>query len=161
MRNRLSTSLVAATAVAAGLVAPATASAAEEQPKQLSAECQAEVDNAKEEHLKKIKNGELGSSARTPQELMQGLANGYGSSGMPKEPDCVAQEAEAHQIEALKRLPIWGSSSPEKFLEVMSWVTVAASLVAALLQALTMVAKVNPAVLEPMKNALKQLGVRF
>ena len=32
---------------------------------------------------------------------------------------------------------------------------------AALLQAFTMVAKVNPAVLEPMKNALKQLGVRF
>ena len=44
MRNRLSTSLVAATAVAAGLVAPATASAAEAQPKQISAECQAEVD---------------------------------------------------------------------------------------------------------------------
>ena len=37
----------------------------------------------------------------------------------------------------------------------------AASLVAALLQDFTMVAKVNPAVLEPMKNALKQLGVRF
>ena len=161
MRNRLSTSLVAATAVAAGLVAPATASATEDKPKEISAECQAEVDNAKEEHLKKIKNGELGSSARTPQELMQGLANGYGSSGMPNEPDCVAEEAEAQQIEALKRLPIWGSSSPEKFLEVMSWVTVAASLVAALLQAFTMVAKVNPAVLEPMKNALKQLGVRF
>ena len=39
--------------------------------------------------------------------------------------------------------------------------TVAASLVAALLQAFNMVATVNPAVLEPMKNALKQLGVRF
>ena len=152
---------LAATAVAAGLVAPATASATEEQPKQLSAECQAEVDKDKEEHLKKIKSGELGSSARTPQELMQGLANGYGSSGMPKEPDCVAKEAEQHQIEALERLPIWGSSTPEKFLEVMSWVTVAASLVAALLQAFNMVATVNPAVLEPMKNALKQLGVRF
>ena len=87
MRNRLSTSLVAATAVVAGLVAPATASAAEDKPKEISAECQAEVDNAKEEHLKKIESGELGSSARTPQELMQGLANGYGSSGMPKEPD--------------------------------------------------------------------------
>ena len=34
-------------------------------------------------------------------------------------------------------------------------------LVEPLLQAFTMVAKVNPAVLEPMKNALKQLGVRF
>ena len=134
---------LAATAVAAGLVAPATASAAEEQPKQLSAECQAEVDNAKEEHLKKIENGE------------------FGSSGMPKEPDCVAKEAEQHQIEALERLPIWGSSTPEKFLEVTSWVTVAASLVAALLQAFNMVATVNPAVLEPMKNALKQLGVLF
>ena len=92
---------------------------------------------------------------------MQGIANGYGSSGMPKEPDCVGQEAEQRQIEALERLPIWGSSTPEKFLEVMSWVTVAASLVAALLQAFNMVATVNPAVLEPMKNALKQLGVRF
>ncbi|WP_293822192.1 hypothetical protein [uncultured Corynebacterium sp.] len=161
MRNRLSISLVAATAVTAGLVAPATASAAEEQPKQISAECQAEVDKAKEEHLKKVESGELGSSARTPQELIQGLTNGYGSSGMPEEPDCVAKEAEQHQIEALKRLPIWGSSTPEKFLEVMGWVTVATSLVAALLQALAMVAKVNPAVLEPMKNALKQLGVRF
>ena len=77
--------------MAAGLVAPATASAAEAQPKQLSAECQAEVDNAKAEHLKKIESGELGSSARTPQELMQGLASGYGSSGLPKEPDCVAE----------------------------------------------------------------------
>ena len=161
MRNRLSISLVAAIAVAAGLVAPATASAAEEQSKQISAECQAEVDKAKEEHLKKIENGELGSSAHTPQELIQGLTNGYGSSGMPKEPDCVAQEAKQRQIEALERPPIWGSSTPEKFLEVMSWVTVATSLVAALLQALTMVAKVNPAVLEPMKNALTQLGVRF
>jgi hypothetical protein len=73
----------------------------------------------------------------------------------------VGQEAEQRQIEALEKLPIWGSSTPEKFLEVMSWVSVAASLVAAVLQAFTMVAKVNPAVLEPMKNALKQLGVRF
>ena len=159
MRKRLSTSLVAAPAVAAGLVTPAVASA-DETGKGLSAECKAQVEAAKQEHLKNIEEGKGGVNLSNPNKFLEGLLNGYGTAGMPKQPDCVTKEAQQQQLDSLTKL---GSSeeTAEKFLKVSQWTAVIAGAVAAVLQTYAAIAKFNPAVLEPLKAALDRLGIKY
>ncbi len=78
----------------------------------LSEECQAEVDAAKDAHKKAVKDGTAGSSFMGPQELALGIVNGYGSSGMPDEPDCVEKEKADKPVELPDWLK-WAELSPE------------------------------------------------
>ena len=163
---RLSTTFVAACATGLALITPVAANAAPAAPApELSAECQAQVDKAKQAHKDAFENGTAGSSFMGPQELLKGIFNGYGSSGMPKTPDCVAAEQnaadKAKEEEKWSKMPEWAQSArpSEETKEVFSWISVALTGVAAVVQALAMVAKSNPALLEPVKEMLRNAGV--
>lgn len=165
---RLSTTMVAACATGLALVTPVAANAAPAAPtKELSAECQAQVEKAKQAHKDAVENGTAGSSFMGPQELLKGFVNGYGSSGMPKEPDCVAAEKDAaakeKEDENWSKMPEWAQSArpSEETKEIFSWVSIVLTGVAAVTQALAMVAKANPAILEPVKEMLRNAGVKF
>lgn len=155
-RARLSTALVALSATGFALLSPVTAQAAEDEP-DLSAGCQEEVDKAKEEHEKAVAEGTVGSSLIGPEELVQGLGNGYGSSGMPEVPECVEEE---QTEEDWKDMPEWMMSLKPgaPAAEIISIVSTVVGLGAAVIQGLVIVAQVNPAVLEPVRAALKQAG---
>ena len=58
-------------------------------------------------------------------------------------------------------MPEWAQSArpSEGTKEVFSWISVALTGVAAVVQALAMVAKSNPALLEPVKEMLRNAGV--
>lgn len=43
----------------------------------------------------------------------------------------------------------------------MSWVSVVGALLAGIVQATVMLAQINPAILNPLKDLLKQAGVKF
>lgn len=160
---RLSTTMVAACATGLALVTPVAANAAPTQ--ELSAECQAQVDNAEQAHKDAVENGTAGSSFMGPQELLNGLSSGYGLNGTPDKPDCVAAEkdaaAKAKEEENWSKMPQWAQSArpSEETKEVFSWVSIALAGVAAVTQALAMVAKANPAILEPVKEMLRNAGI--
>ena len=157
-RTRLSTALIALSATALSLLSPVAAQAAE-----IDSGCQAQVEEAKGIHEAKIAAGTAGSSLVGPQELLQGLGQGYGSSGMPEVPDCVRQAAEDEEQKEWDEMPDWlqwlrpGGSAAE----AISWAGVILGLGAALVQGLVIISKVDPSVLEPVRNALKQLGFQF
>ena len=104
---RLSTSLVTVCATTLALVTPLAAaddSSAQDPTKEssqalgssldvghtstkdLSPECADEVNQARKDHEAAVADGTAGSSFMGPQELANGVLNGYGSSGMPEEP---------------------------------------------------------------------------
>ena len=60
--------------------------------KDLSQECADQVNQARKDHEAAVADGTAGSSFMGPQELANGVLNGYGSSGMPDTPDCVEEE---------------------------------------------------------------------
>lgn len=176
-RSRISVALVAATAVASGLATPVAAaqsadfslssapSAAQPAPVQdeqetqpnseLSPECQAEVDEAIADHQN------AGSSFMGPQELIQGFANGYGSSGLPSTPDCVDEEKEEKEPEV--ELPEWAGSfaGDGTLAEIVRWISMFISVGAALSQLLLIVGKAFPAALDPIRNALDAAGIKL
>lgn len=163
---RLSTTMVAACATGLALVTPVAANAAPAAPtKELSAECQAQVDKYIADHKAKVEAGTAGSSFTGPQELLNGLSSGYGLHGMPEKPACVAAEkdaaAKAKEEENWSKMPEWAQSArpSEETKEIFSWVSIALTGVAAVVQALAMVAKSNPAILEPVKEMLRNAGV--
>lgn len=165
---RLSTTMVAACATGLALVTPVAANATPAAPaapaQELSAECQAQVDQNIADHKAKVEAG-AGSSFKGPQELLNGLSSGYGLYGMPDKPDCVAAEkdaaAKAKEEENWSKMPQWAQSArpSEETKEVFSWVSIALAGVAAVTQALAMVAKANPAILEPVKEMLRNAGI--
>ena len=109
-RTRLSTTLVAVTAVTFGLVSPVAM--AEEAP------------------------GPLASSTTDTKATAES----------DEEPDTM-----------------FGSSVERtaKFKDVMSWVSVVGALLAAIVEATVLLAQINPAILNPLKDLLKQAGVKF
>ncbi|WJY90063.1 hypothetical protein [Corynebacterium confusum] len=58
---------------------------------------------------------------------------------------------------------MFGSSVEQTamFKEVMSWGSVVGALLAAIVKATVMIAQINPAILNPLKDLLKQAGVKF
>lgn len=165
---RLSTTMVAACATGLALITPVAANAAPAAPTpELSAECQAQVDKAVQDHKDAVEAGTAGSSFMGPQELLKGILSGYGSSGMPATPPCVAAEkdaaAKAKEEENWSKMPEWAQSArpAEETKEVFAWVSIALTGVATVVQVLAMVAKANPAILEPVKQMLLNAGVKF
>ncbi|HJG43541.1 hypothetical protein [Corynebacterium phoceense] len=108
----------------------------------LSEECQAEVDAAKEAHKKAVKDGTAGSSFMGPQELALGIVNGYGSSGMPDQPDCVEKEKADKPVELPDWLK-WAELSPEG-KEAFAWINLILSMIGGLIGLASTLVKVNP-----------------
>lgn len=108
----------------------------------LSEECQAEVDAAKEAHKKAVKDGTAGSSFMGPQELALGIVNGYGSSGMPDQPDCVEKEKADKPVELPDWLK-WAELSPEG-KEAFAWINLILSIIGGLIGLASTLVKVNP-----------------
>lgn len=134
-RTRLSTTLVAAAAVTFGLASPvAMADDAPETP--ISSD--SSTDNPTESDKAGDTSDPEGSDGK-------GGAEGDETND-DEEPDT-----------------IFGSSveQTEKFEEVMSWVSVVGALLAGIVQATVMLAQINPAILNPLKDLLKQAGVKF
>lgn len=109
---------------------------------ELSKECQAEVDAAKEAHKKAVKDGTAGSSFMGPQELALGIVNGYGSSGMPDKPDCVEEEKTDKPVELPGWLK-WADLSPEG-KEAFAWINLILSVIGGLIGLASTLVKVNP-----------------
>lgn len=127
----------------------------------LSPECQAEVDAAVDAHKQVAANG--GSSFVGPKELIDGMSSGYGSSGMPDTPECVKTEKEK-KIEAdWDKMPEWLQSARpnETADEVFSWIGVIMATLAGLLQVAVMATKINPALLDPVRDALRAANIKF
>lgn len=108
----------------------------------LSEECQDEVDAAKEAHKKAVKDGTAGSSFMGPQELALGIVNGYGSSGMPDQPDCVEKEKADKPVELPDWLK-WAELSPEG-KEAFAWINLILSMIGGLIGLASTLVKVNP-----------------
>src|SRR5699024_11461420 len=76
-----------------------------------SAECQEAIEQARKDHEEGIENGTIpGSSFMGPQELAFSVLNGYGSSGMPKAPDCIAEEDEQKEDERWEQVTDFATS---------------------------------------------------
>ncbi|MDY3127623.1 MAG: hypothetical protein SOW59_05770 [Corynebacterium sp.] len=91
----------------------------------LSDECAAEVIAARKQHEENIAKGQAGSSFMGPQELALGIVNGYGSSGMPKEPDCIDAEKKAAEDARWEKMPaalqsMRGNETTQLIFEVLS-----------------------------------------
>lgn len=127
----------------------------------LSPECQAEVDAAVAEHKQAAANG--GSSFVGPQELIDGMSSGYGSSGMPDNPECVKTEKEKKIQADWDKMPEWVQSARpnETADEVFSWIGVIMATLAGLMQVAVMAAKFNPALLDPVRDALRAANIKF
>lgn len=131
----------------------------------LSPECVEEVRKAREEHEAAVADGTAGSSFMGPKELANGILNGYGSSGMPKLPDCVQAEKKATEEidkdKAWDKLPDWAQSARpgEKANEVFSWISVSLSVLSAVIGALVVLAESNPAIRASMQDFLNSKGI--
>lgn len=149
-RTRLSTTLVAAAAVTFGLVSPvAMAEEATDTsaPTSTATETPAEGDGTGEGE----DTGNAGDSG-SPEDPE---ANGDSDSGDQTGGDSDGKDEEPDTM--------FGSSveTTAKFKEVMSWVSVVGALLAGIVQATVMLAQINPAILNPLKDLLKQAGVKF
>lgn len=179
---RLSTSLIAVCATTMTLVTPLAAAddasgSAQPQSGQsstggssmnighintsgLSEECADAVRKAREEHENAVADDTAGSSFMGPQELGLGILNGYGSSGMPTEPDCVQEEKDAELEKEWDEMPDWVQSARpnDTAEEVFAWVGGTIALVAVAINALTVVAQFDPSVLDGLRAFLKSQG---
>lgn len=140
------------------------------QPKkgELSEECKAQVDAAVEKHKKNIQDGNGGSSIMLPQEFLNGLVNGYGSSGMPEQPDCVADELDEQQrkeiVDLMERWTpefIWASSTPDETYDVLRIVWAVLGAVGVLINVYAGVAAAYPPALKPLEDFLRSVGFEF
>ena len=126
----------------------------------LSEECANQVRKAQEEHEKAVTDGTAGSSFMGPQELGLGILNGYGSSGMPAEPDCVQAEKDAALEKEWDEMPDWVQSARpnDTAEEVFAWIGGAVALLSVGINLLAAVAQSNPAVLNDLRTFLKSHG---
>ncbi|WP_286955231.1 MULTISPECIES: hypothetical protein [Corynebacterium] len=155
-RSRLSVALVALGATGIALLSPVAAHAED-------GTCPQEVEDAKAAHQAAVENGTAGSSFMGPKELMLGLANGYGSSGMPTPPDCVAEHEKEVENQKWDEMPDFvqflrpGTATAEG----IAWAGAILGLGAAAVQGLALIAKSDPSILEPLRAALKQAGIQL
>lgn len=126
----------------------------------LSEECADAVRTAREEHEKAVADGTAGSSFMGPQELALGILDGYGSSGMPEEPDCVQEERDAELEKEWDEMPEWlqWARPNDTAEEVFAWIAGAVALLSVSINLLTVVAQFNPAVLDGLRAFLKSHG---
>ena len=126
----------------------------------LSKECADAVHKAREEHEQAVADGTAGSSFMGPQELALGVLDGYGSSGMPEEPDCVQAEKDAALEKEWDEMPEWVQSARpnDTAEEVFAWIGGAIALASVGINALTMVAQYDPSVLDGLRAFLKSHG---
>ncbi|MGO2426359.1 MAG: hypothetical protein ACTH7R_08395 [Corynebacterium flavescens] len=159
-RSRLSVALVALGATGVAILSPVAAHA---EDGGLAPKCQKAVEDAKAAHQAAVENGTAGSSFMGPKELMLGLANGYGSSGMPKTPKCVDEQAAEDEQKEWDNMPDFvqflrpGTATAEG----MAWAGAILGLGAAAVQGLALIAKSDPSILEPLRAALKQAGIQL
>lgn len=125
----------------------------------ISKECQAEIDKAAADHKAAVKDGTAGSSFMGPGELAQGVLAGYGSSGLPKKPQCQI-DAEANSKPQNPSWAKWNEVSPE-VEEVFQWISATLAVAGGLLQFVIVLAKIDPSFLNPLKDALTKANIRF
>lgn len=128
----------------------------------LSEECAAAVKQARLDHEQAVANGDAGSSFMGPQELAFGLINGYGSSGMPEVPDCIADEAEEREDAKWDELPeelqsFRGNETSETILAVLSGIVTTAGV---LVQAAIGMARISPEFRAQVKDVFAQFGIK-
>lgn len=159
-RSRLSVALVALGATGVAILSPVAAQAEEGG---LTESCQQEVEDAKAAHQAAVDDGTAGSSFMGPKELMLGLANGYGSSGMPTPPDCVAEHEKEVENQKWDEMPdfVQFLRPGTPIAEGIAWAGAILGLGAAAVQGLALIAKSDPSILEPLRAALKQAGIQL
>lgn len=175
MRNsRLAVAMVASCSIALSALTPVAASA-QTETSQLSsfghingdgysAECQEAIEQARKDHEEGIDNGTIpGSSFMGPQELAFSVLNGYGSSGMPKAPDCIEEEDEQKEDERWEQVPDFaksmrGNDTTDLILAVVGAIV---SVGGSLTQAAAILATFSPEVRNQIASALKQLGLNL
>ena len=178
---RLSTSLVTVCATTLALVTPLAAAddSSTQDPakessqalgssldvghtstKDLSPECADEVNQARKDHEAAVADGTAGSSFMGPQELANGVLNGYGSSGMPETPDCVEEEKEAELQKEWDEMPEFVQSArpTEKSKEIYAWVGGALALLSVGIRVLVVAAEYDPSILNGLRAFLKSMG---
>lgn len=172
MRNsRLSVAMVAASSVALAALTPVAASA---QTGSLSSgghisgegyspECQAAIEQAKEDHEAGVEEGTVGSSFMGPQELAFGILNGYGSSGMPTPPECIEEEEEAKADERWEKVPDFAKSMRGDDTTDMIFAVIGAILAVggSLTQAAGIVATFSPEARAQIAGFLKNMGFKL
>lgn len=177
MRNsRLAVAMVASCSIALSALTPVAASAqTASSGAQLSsgghingdgysAECQEAIEQARKDHEEGIDNGTIpGSSFMGPQELAFSVLNGYGSSGMPKAPDCIEEEDEQKEDERWEQVPDFaksmrGNDTTDLILAVVGAIV---SVGGSLTQAAAILATFSPEVRNQIASALKQLGINL
>ena len=95
-----------------------------------------------------------------PQELANGVLNGYGSSGMPDTPDCVEEEKEAELQKEWDEMPEFVQSArpTEKSKEIYAWVGGALALLSVGIRVLVVAAEFDPSILNGLRAFLKSMG---
>ena len=128
--------------------------------KDLSPECADEVNQARKDHEAAVADGTAGSSFMGPQELANGVLNGYGSSGMPETPDCVEEEKEAELQKEWDEMPEFVQSArpTEKTKEIYAWVGGALALLSVGIRVLVVAAEYDPSILNGLRAFLKSMG---
>ena len=176
MRNsRLAVAVVAATSVAVSALTPVAATAQTiPSSSQLSSgghinadgysdECKEAVEKAREEHEEAVEDGTVGSSFMGPQELACGIANGYGSSGMPEEPNCIEEEDEQAADERWETVPdslksMRGNETTDMIFAVVGAILAVGG---SLTQAATILAAFSPEARDQIASVLQQFGFRL
>lgn len=128
--------------------------------KDLSQECADQVNQARKDHEAAVADGTAGSSFMGPQELANGVLNGYGSSGMPEVPDCVEEEKEAELQKEWDEMPEFVQSArpTEKSKEIYAWVGGALALLSVGIRVLVVAAEFDPSILNGLRAFLKSMG---
>lgn len=128
--------------------------------KDLSQECADQVNQARKDHEAAVADGTAGSSFMGPQELANGVLNGYGSSGMPDTPDCVEEEKEAKLQKDWDEMPEFVQSArpTEKSKEIYAWVGGALALLSVGIRVLVVAAEFDPSILNGLRAFLKSMG---
>ena len=128
--------------------------------KDLSQECADQVNQARKDHEAAVADGTAGSSFMGPQELANGVLNGYGSSGMPDTPDCVEEEKEAKLQKDWDEMPEFVQSArpTEKSKEIYAWVGGTLALLSVGIRVLVVAAEFDPSILNGLRAFLKSMG---
>ncbi|WP_165242544.1 hypothetical protein [Corynebacterium lizhenjunii] len=137
--------------------APSTEPSAGETPADANAisaeECKAQVEAAKKAHREKG-----GSSFVGPGEFAQGVINGYGSSGMPKLPECAQKPGDKKDDDPYKKPEFQLLNVPDSVIEAFTWIGAIMSGIAGMIQLVTVIAKFNPDVANMIRHQLKGLA---
>lgn len=163
MRRRIPLALVAATSTMLALVVPAQAqSSSLSSGSSLSSTAEAETqepeDETQEEPVAE------GSSFMGPDELLQSILGGYGSSGVPETEQDPETEEDAEEEELnLEDYPEWmhGSIAPSDELQMaMAVIEAVLAVGATATQAAVIVLPLLPGGLDTLRSALANFGIQ-